>query len=184
MLTRRFPAALLFVALAFGLLQAAACTAQTAAKIENFYGHYVGQGIAKDRESVVFDHALRVLDTTIAPAPDGAFSVKWQTVVRDSESKDPKSTSQVLVFKPTDRPGIFGAIDNRDPIAGGTYAWAEIEGRSLIVNVFSVQANGNGYWAIYDRKLTADGIDLTFRRVEGTGTTRIVHGKLKKAKAQ
>jgi hypothetical protein len=156
--------------------------AQAAAKIEEFYGHYSGQGIAKDRDSVVFDHAIRILDTTIAPAADGAFTVKWLTVTRESDGRTARRASQELTLKPASRPGIFAAVNNGDPVAGGASSWAEIEGRTLIVNVFTVQANGRGNWAIYERKLTGDGIELTFRRVEAAGTARIVYGKLKKQK--
>ncbi|MBL8663093.1 MAG: hypothetical protein JNM29_09715, partial [Candidatus Odyssella sp.] len=39
---------------------------------------------------------------------------------------------------------------------------------------------GGGRWQVYERRLTGDGMELTFRRLDATGALRIVSGKLKR----
>ncbi len=151
-------------------------------KLAEFYGRYQGQGLAKNRENLYFGVTLRDLDTTIESSADGGFIVKWTTVMRDSEGQATRRSDQSLAFKPAGKPGLFVASGTGDPLAGGAFAWARVEGRMLVVNLMEVNPNGAGVWGIYERKLTADGMDLTFRRIEPTGTVRIVSGKLKKQK--
>ncbi len=169
-----------FAAIAFVLIAEGVGAEGESAKLAEFFGRYQGQGLAKNRENLYFGVTLRDLDTTIESAAEGGFIVKWTTVTRDSEGQPTRRSDQSLTFKPVGKPGLFVATGTGDPLAGGAYAWARLDGRTLVVNMIETNPNGSGVWGLYERKLTADGMDLTFRRIEPTGTVRIVSGKLKK----
>lgn len=173
---------LLALTCAFALFAAAMAPtrsdAEGAAKVSEFFGRFQGQGIAKDRDNRIFDRALRDLDTTIEAAGEGGFTVKWKTVIRDGEGD--KKIENTLTFAPSGKPNVFKALDAGDPIAKGHYAWARIDGRTLTINVFEVGDEGAGRWQVYERRLTGDGMELTFRRLDGSGALRIVSGKLKR----
>lgn len=175
---------LLALTCAFALLGAVMAPtrggAEGAASIKDFFGQFKGQGISKNREEVDFTRTMRDLDTIIEPAGEGGFTVKWTTVIRDIEGG--RKIDNTLTFVPSGRPNVFKAADAGDPIAKGQYAWARIDGRTLTVNVLEVGEEGQGRWQIYQRRLTGDGMELTFRRLDPTGALRIVSGKLKRLK--
>lgn len=154
--------------------------AEGAAGIKDFVGNFKGQGIAKNRDNLDFGRTLRDLDTTIETAGEGGFMVKWTTVIRDVEGG--RTIQNVMNFVPAGKPNVFKAVDSGDPIAKGQYAWARIEGRTLVVNVLEVGDEGQGRWQVYERRLTGDGMELTFRRLDQSGALRIVSGKLKRQK--
>jgi hypothetical protein len=164
------------------LLVAGAAWAETPNQLAEFFGRYTGQGVAKNRDNLYFGVQLRDLDTIIEPAPDQGFSLRWITVSRESEGQPARRADQTLTFKPGERPGLYVGERNKDPAAGGLYAWARLDQRTLTVNIVEVTSTGAGVWSIYERRLTGEGLELTFRRIEPTGTARIVAGKLKRQK--
>jgi len=153
--------------------------AEGAAPIKDFFGQFKGQGIAKNRDSLDFARSLRDLDTIIEPAGEGGFTVKWTTVIRDVEGGGRK-IDNTMTFAPAGKPNVFKSIDSGDPVSKGHYAWARIDGRTLTINVLEVGDEGAGRWQVYERRLTGDGMELTFRRLDPTGALRIVSGKLKR----
>src|SRR5262245_53936600 len=153
--------------------------AEGAAPLKDFFGQFKGQGIAKNRDSPDFARALRDLDTVIKPAGEGGFTVEWTTVVRDGEG-GLKTEKDTMTFVPTGKPNLFKTVGSGDPISMGHYAWARIDGRTLTINVLEVGEEGAGRWQVYERRLTGDGMELTFRRLDRTGALRIVSGKLKR----
>lgn len=173
---------LLALTCAFALLAAAMAPtrgdAEGVSKITEFFGQFKGQGIAKDRDNRVFDRSLRDLDTTVESAGEGGFTVKWTTVIRDGEGG--KKIDNTMTFAPSGKLNVFKAVDAGDPIVKGHYAWARIDGRTLTINVLEVGEEGAGRWQVYERRLTGDGMELTFRRLDGSGALRIVSGKLKR----
>ena len=152
--------------------------AEGAAPIKDFFGQYKGQGVAKNRDSLDFYRSLRDLDTIIEPTGEGGFTVKWTTVIRDTEGG--RKIDNAMTFAPSGKPNVYKSIDSSDPIAKGQYAWARIDGRTLTINVLEVGEEGSGRWQVYERRLTGDGMELTYRRLDATGALRIVSGKLKR----
>jgi hypothetical protein len=153
--------------------------AEGAAPLKDFFGQFKGQGLAKNRDSLDFYRSLRELDTKIEAAGEGGFKVEWTTVLRDAEGGR-KVEKDSMTFAPAGKPNVFKAVDAGDPLAKGYYAWARIDGRTLTINVLEVGEEGAGRWQVYERRLTGDGMELTFRRLDGTGALRIVSGKLKR----
>jgi hypothetical protein len=154
--------------------------AEGAAGIKDFFGRFVGQGVAKNRDNLDFARTMRDLDTFIEPAGADGFTVKWTTVIRDVEGG--RKIDNSLTFVPAGKPNVFKANDAGDPVAKGQYAWARIDGRTLVVNVLEVGEEGQGRWQVYERRLTGDGMELTYRRLDHSGALRIVSGKLKRQK--
>jgi hypothetical protein len=173
---------LLALTCAFALAAAAMAPsrgdAEGSAPIKDFYGQFKGQGIAKNRDSLDFYRSLRDLDTIIEPAGEGGFTVRWTTVIRDGDVG--RKIDNTMTFAPSGKPNVFKAVDASDPIVTGYYAWARIDGRTLTINVLEVGDEGAGRWQVYERRLTGDGMELTFRRLDATGALRIVSGKLKR----
>ena len=153
--------------------------AEGAAKVTEFFGKFKGQGIAKDRDNKVFDRSLRLLDTVVEPAGEGGFTVTWKTII-SGDGEGSKTIDNTMTFAPSGKPNIFKAVDSGDPIVKGHYAWARIDGRTLTINVLEVGDEGAGRWQVYERRLTGDGMELTFRRLDASGALRIVSGKLKR----
>ena len=153
--------------------------AENAAGIKEFYGHFIGQGVAKNRDNLDFARTMRDIDTIIEPAGDG-FTIKWTTVIRDVEGG--RRIDNSLTFVPAGKPNIYKASDAGDPVVKGSYGWARIDGRTLVVNVLEVGDEGQGRWQVYERRLTGDGMELTYRRLDHSGALRIVSGKLKRQK--
>ncbi len=172
---------LLALTCAFALFAAAMAPtrgdAEGTARIKDFFGRFVGQGIAKNRDNLDFSRTMRELDTIIEPAGEG-FTVKWTTIIRDLEGG--RKIDNTMTFAPAGKPNVFKAVDAGDPVSKGHYAWARIDGRTLTINVLEVGEEGQGRWQVYERRLTGDGIELTFRRLDGAGALRIVSGKLKR----
>jgi hypothetical protein len=154
--------------------------AESAAGIKEFYGRYVGQGVAKNRDNLDFARSMRELDTTIEPAGADGFTVRWTTVIRDDDGG--RKIENSFTFAPAGKANVYKAADAGDPVAKGSYAWARIDGRTLVVNVLEVGDEGQGRWQVYERRLTGDGMELTYRRLDQTGALRIVSGKLKRQK--
>jgi hypothetical protein len=168
------------VALTAAVMTPTRAGAEGAGAIKDFFGVYKGQGIAKNRENTFFDRSLRELDTTIEPSGEGGFTVRWTTAIADSERG--RKIENALSFVPAGKANVFKSTDGGDPIAKGYYAWARVDGRTLVVNVLEVGDEGQGRWQVYERRLTGDGLELTFRRLDGSGALRIVSGKLKRQK--
>jgi hypothetical protein len=152
--------------------------AEDGSGIKAFYGRFKGEGVAKNRDNLDFSRTMRDLDTTIAPSGEGGFTVTWSTVIRDGAAN--RKIDNALSFVPAGKPGVFKGADNGDPITKGYYAWARLDDRTLVVNVIEVAPDGQGRWQVYERRLTGDGMELTFRRLDPSGALRIVSGKLKR----
>ena len=154
--------------------------AEGAASIKDFFGTFKGQGISKNRDSDDFSRTMREIDTVIEASGEAGFTVTWTTVILDVEGG--RRFSNTLTFVPAGKANVYKSEDAGDPVAKGQYAWARINGRTLTVNVLEVGEEGQGRWQVYDRRLTGDGMELTFRRLDSSGALRIVSGKLKRIK--
>src|SRR5687768_7962203 len=97
------------------LLLGATVRAQAPDQLREFFGRYTGQGVAKNRDNLYFGVQLRDLDTTIEPAADGGFTVRWTTVSRESEGQPARRSDQSLTFRTTDKPGLYIGAQNKDP---------------------------------------------------------------------
>jgi hypothetical protein len=152
--------------------------------IEAFYGKYTGQAVTSGGDEV----SKRDLSVIIKPAGKGKFTIDWITFSR-SASGERKRKEYSISFKPSDRAGdfasamkknLFGKSVPLDPIKGEPYVWARIHGKTLTVHAMRVTDDGGYEMQVYDRTLTADGMDLKFSRVRDGKILKQITGSLLK----
>ncbi len=132
--------------------------------LEAFFGTYAGHGVATQRQPGTAV-SRRELDVTIEPSQDG-FAIAWTTVLH--KGNDPKAERMVrrdnrLAFVPSGRANLWRAAKEGDPASGETYAWARIEGDSLITYVTWIDDEGMFDVDRYARQITPAGMKVSFR---------------------
>lgn len=145
-----------------------------------FFGTFKGGGIAENRDSVYFGVTVRDFDVSIQPEGNG-FRVTWATVIRhggDPNNPKVRRKEQTVTFGPTDKPSVFRATDNGDPLQGGRYAWARVAKQTLYVYALTVNEDGRYDMQIYERTIKPSGMDFVFHRVQDGEPVRTVKGKL------
>lgn len=150
--------------------------------IEAFYGKFQGSGLARADESDFFGLTVRDLDVTISAA-DGGVAISWTTVLRqggDPENPDIRRKADLIVFEPTERPGIYRARRTGDPLRGEPMAWAYVREQTLTVHSLVVLEKGDYVIQTYNRTLSDLGMELEFISVRNGETARRVEGRLTK----
>ena len=152
----------------------------SAASIEEFYGAYEGTTVV-DAEDEIEKRDLSV----VIGARERGFFVQWTTTIERGGRR--KKKEYTIDFVPTDRDGVFGSAMRSnmfgqqvplDPMAGDPYVWARLVDDTLTVYALHI-ANAGGYeMQVYERTLTADGLDLEFNRFRDGVAQRTVTGAL------
>jgi hypothetical protein len=157
------------------------------APIQAFYGRYEGRTMFPMGEPRNRDLAVRI-------RPDGRFGfvVEWNTTIHKAKAK-PVNNEQALAFEPTARTNVYLAVAPASgdppasqtrgarvpgPVDGAPYAWARVAGRTLTVNVFTIEGNGDYVVQTYDRTLTDKGMTLVFMRVRNGQIEQQIKGNL------
>ena len=151
--------------------------------ISAFHGQWAGSGIAQNKDSLYFGATVRDLDVAIRPTSDGV-NVTWTTMLHtggDPANPDVRRRSAALDFVPSQRPNLFKARANGDPLAGGDYAWARLTRNTFTIYVLTISEAGVYEMQSYARTLTGSGMDLEFTRVRDGEPVRRVRAKLIKA---
>lgn len=148
--------------------------------IDAFYGSFSGSGSASGPDSRYFGITERDFDVVIHKAGNG-FSVAWTTLLRGGGNPDHPNVRKrrdKIVFVPTGTPNQWRAATEPDPMGGKPYAWARVEGQSLIIYLFSVDAEGRYDVQRYERSFDGPVMDLTFTDMRDGDRIRVVKGKL------
>lgn len=181
--------ALIVLALWTGLALPVAAAAPNAGQpargplpLEAFFGTYVGNGVAHRRLPTVAV-TQRELNVNIEPTQDG-FAIAWTTVLH--KGRDPKNQRVVrrdnlLAFVPSGRANLWRVAKEGDPISGETYAWARIEGDSLITYVSWIDDEGMFDVERYARQVTPSGMTVNFRLTREGTEVLSVHAELHKS---
>ncbi|HEY5700605.1 MAG TPA: hypothetical protein VIT83_00780 [Gammaproteobacteria bacterium] len=150
---------------------------------KKFIGEYEGSGVVDPHGAV----QTRDLKVKISDANNG-FRVNWISVSRNKGGKT-KRKSYTVEFQSSSRDGIYSAamrtdlFGNRvplDPLAGDPYVWARIDGDVLFVYAMLINDEGGYEMQVYERTLTATGIDLTYYRVRDGEILRTITAELKR----
>jgi hypothetical protein len=170
--TNTFLAAVLLVA-------AAASQPALSADFDRFIGKFAGHVITEDGE--------RDLTVEILEEKKG-FRVNWSAhILREDGSERDRSYS--IWFVKTDRAGIyrsavksnpFGGYVPLDPMLGEPYSWARIEGDAMTVYALVVRDDGGYDMLAYERRLTAEGMHLSFSRVRDGEVLRGIEADLER----
>ncbi len=119
----------------------------------------------------------------IGPLEGGGFEIAWSTVKR--KGSDPNSLeSEVLKhaarFRPSDKPGVFLGVDNGTVFDAGPITWARLQRNLLVVYRMEVDENGVAELHVYQRMLTAKGLELFFTATRDNKSIRSVRGRYRK----
>lgn len=171
---------LMFLLLVGGFMGGGTARADSS-PLKPFFGTYEGGSLAPSAAAQPRD--LKVL---IHPAPEGGFTVAWQTTIYEDD--DTKSKTQSLEFRPTKHnPNLYqalptglsvGMVPSRDPLEGAPFAWARVLGKVLSVNVLTITKDGDYVIQTYDRALTRGGMALSFVKVRNGNVVKRLWGAL------
>ncbi len=152
------------------------------ARIEDFFGSYTGFGFAAD-ESGPFIRTLRDFELAIGPLEEGGFEIAWTTVKRKGSNPNSleSEVSQLAArFRPSDKPGVFLGVDNGTVFDASLITWARLQRNLLVVYRMVVDENGVIELHIYQRMLTAKGLELVFTATRDNKPIRSVRGRYRK----
>ena len=152
------------------------------ARIEDFYGSYTGFGLATDT-SGPFMRTPRDFELAIGPLKGGGFEIVWATLKRkgsDPNALEEEVSEHRAFFKPADKPDLFRGVNNGALFEPGPVTWARLEGDILIIYRMEVEENGLVELHVYERMLTAKGLELFFTATRDNKQIRSVRGSYRK----
>jgi hypothetical protein len=173
---------------AFGLvclLQAAPLLAASD-DLKPFFGAYVGVADVEDPRTGVTQQ--RDMDIVIEPFHEDGFRIHWVNVTLVDGRRDlpgVKRRIQTVLFEPSDERDFFVEVEADNPFreAGSTMPmrgdpvrWATITDGRMHVYSFVVLEDGRYEMQVYDRLLTAKGIDIRFQRILDGEIVRRIKG--------
>ena len=159
-----------------------ASNANAAARLADFFGSYLGFGMATDRTGPFF-RTERDLGLTIGPLEGGGFEIVWSTVKRKGINwnslveEDSEHTAQ---FRPSDKPGVFLGVNSGTVFGKAPITWARLQGDVLVVYRMDVDESGVAELHVYQRTLTAKGLELLFIATRDNIEIRSVRGGYRK----
>jgi len=152
--------------------------------ISPFLGAY--EGITRAAEGEVKSRDLSVV---IREFDRNGFEVRWCTLIF-KPGDELKGRSQVIYFRPhAGKPaGVFVATPSNvaagaasdQPLDGRPFAWANVKGRTLTVNVLTIAEDGGYAMQTYNRTLTETGLALAFTWVHNGRVEKTVRGELER----
>lgn len=174
------------VALLFLVVGSVASTAVLAADpIDPFVGTFKGAA------EVETDDGLKKRDVTVViDKSSRGFSVDWTTTIPKAGGK--RKTKQFKIqFSPAKRKmlyaagmrrNLFGKLVPLNPLEGDPYMWAAIRGDTLSIFGMHVTDDGGYEFQIYERKITPEGMVVTFKRFRNGEQLKDITATLKRVK--
>jgi hypothetical protein len=153
-------------------------SAEERLNIGDFTGHFRGEAQSQSDDHF-FIRQLR--DLAVDVWLDGAgFSITWTTMIHPGQAADAqvRQRTTTLQFVPSAAAGSFHTAEPFEPFTGRPVAWAQIEGKALIVHVLSVYDDGNYELQTYSRSLSGDVMTLHFTRDAPGYPEFVVTGRL------
>ena len=171
-----------YLCLAALLVFGFAGNAKADVRIEDFFGSYTGFGFATDR-SGPFIRTERDFGLAIGPLEGGGFEIAWATVKR--KGSNPNSlVSEVSEhrtrFRPSDKSGVFLGVNNGTVFGPDPITWARLQRNILVVYRMEVDEYGVAELHVYQRMLTAKGLELFFTATRDNIEIRSVRGRYRK----
>ena len=156
--------------------------ANAATRLADFFGFYLGFGMANDRTSTFFQ-TERDLRLTIGPLEGGGFEIIWSTVKRKGSNRSSlvsEESEHTAQFRPSGKPGVFLGANNGTLFDAGLITWARLQGNVLVIYRMAVDDNGVAELHVYQRMLTAKGLELFFIATRDNIEIRSVRGRYRK----
>ncbi len=154
-----------------------------ASGIDGFFGHYQGT-VDTEGESGAVHH---VMDVSIQPLGDG-FTLSWSSekskpkgkAKRKEYSIDFVRSPRSGVYASAMRKDMFGKPRPLDPLTGEPYVWATHAEDTLKVYMLIIDASGSFEMQVYERRLTAIGLELHFSRLRDGHEVKTISATLRR----
>lgn len=163
-----------------------ACKPVLAAQLADYFGTYVGVAtVVKDETG---GGEEREIDMVISPYKANGFRIEWIAVSLVYGRRDvPGVTRQKneVLFEPGKNKCCFVEVGKYDPfrenealrpMLGEPIRWAVLDDQGLQIYSFAVLEDGDYELQRYNRRLTNQGIDLLYQRIEDGVVTRRITG--------
>jgi hypothetical protein len=175
---------LTFAALAIVLGSLTPAGAQDAAKIESYYGSFVGSAVTRNAGTYSYAVRDRDLDVSIAAAANGGFRLTSTVNARRGFiGRRAKRSTHKLTFVPGGRPNSWRATTSRPLAEGGPTILARLDARGLHVYIAAFGKDGSFNTAVYTRKIFRVGeMELRYHRSVDGRSVRSVYGTLRRKK--
>ncbi len=166
--------------LSFSLVSGQALAATQNPVYQPFVGHYKGHALLAEGHK----KQQRDLTVDISTLDDG-FRLQWQTVAYYKNkvktkhySIDFKSSKRANIFRSAMKKNLFGAPQPLDPMQGEPYIWSRFKDKTMTVYALLITDDGGYEFQVYDRTLTSDGMQLTFRRIRNNNILKTISARL------
>jgi hypothetical protein len=158
--------------------------AQDVAKIETYFGSFVGSAVTRNAGMQSYQVRNRDLNVSIAATADGGFKLTSTYVARRGFfGGGAKRSTTSLTFVTGGRPNSWRATTSRPLAEGGPTILARLNARGLHVYVATFGKDGKLNTAVYSRKISrAGGMELRYHRAVDGFTVRSVFGRLSRQK--
>jgi hypothetical protein len=151
--------------------------------IDHFVGRWVGTGVTENKGSTSeTETADRHIQFQLRKTTRG-FTIIWSTIKRSVKKKARKKKQSTTSenFSRTTLPGLFKLVSRANPMCGGRFRWASINGKTLVVHSIAVSSDGVLEHLIYARTLVSrDEISLKFSRALDDQVVRRVTGTIRR----
>ncbi len=146
-----------------------------------FLGQFIGRGLSATADlPSAAPLRVRDMDVTIRAAGEG-FVITWTTVLshrNGGEAPHLQRRTATYAFVPDVRPGWYRSVEPAAPLEGQPLVWARIEGKALVVTIYTVLEDGHSDLQIYSRQVTGDRMELSYIRTHENVATAAVRGWL------
>ena len=156
--------------------------AKADAQISEFFGSYLGFGMATDRTGPFF-RTERDFRLTIGPLEGGGFEVVWSTVKQKGSNPNAlvsEESEHAAQFRPSTKPGVFLGVNSGTVLGEAPITWARLQGNLLVVYSMDVDESGVAEMHVYQRMLTEKGLELYFTATRDNLEVRSVRGRYRK----
>lgn len=172
------------------LLTAAAAAAMAALPVRGqadpLVGTYVGR--AHDVDLSTGEKLERDIDIVIEPVEGGGLRITWTNVTLVDGRRDvpgvKRRSDEMLLTPAPDRDFFlagtgydpFQAKQEVDPLRGDPLRWGVRNGNTVEAYSFAILEDGRYELQTYERRLTEEGLELRFERVDDGAVTRKMTG--------
>jgi hypothetical protein len=158
--------------------------AQDVAKIDTYFGSFVGSAVTRNAGTYSYAVRDRDLDVSIAATAGGGFKLTSTFVARRGFIRGgAKRATTSLTFVPGDRPNSWRATTSKPLAQGGPTILARLNAQGLHVYVATFGKDGKLNTAVYSRKIFQAGrMGLRYHRAVDSRTVRSVFGTLSRQK--
>ena len=168
---------------------------QSPAKLEDFFGVFVGQSFVVDEAGNVQEGHIRDIELIVEPYRRGrGFQIEWITVIYNQKRTEVgvRRRSNLAKFEPAPIEGLFQEVTKNNPfkinksfnlLDGDVLVWSRLD--SGYLTTYSLQITDEGTYILktYARDLTDTGSNIDFVAYEDGEKVKQIRGVLTRVKS-